>query len=46
MTTSLEIAEYFDRRHDDILKSVRNLQVSDLFSHRNFAGTSYTDQQG
>ncbi len=22
------------------------MQVSELFSHRNFAGTSYTDQQG
>ncbi len=46
MTTSLEIAKFFDKRHDDVLKAIRNLQVSELFSHRNFAGTSYTDQQG
>lgn len=46
MTTSLEIAKFFDKRHDDVLKAIRNLQVSELFSHRNFAGTSYPDQQG
>ncbi len=46
MTTSLDVAKYFDKRHDDVLKSIRNLQVSELFSHRNFAGTSYPDQQG
>mgnify|MGYP003085992183 FL=1 len=46
-TTSLEIAKFFDRRHDDVVKGIRNLLANcpELFSHRNFAGASYLDEQ-
>ncbi len=26
-TTSLDIAEHFDKRHDDVIKSIRNLSL-------------------
>lgn len=46
-TTSLEIAKFFGRRHDDVVKGIRNLMNNcpELFSARNFAGASYLDEQ-
>ncbi len=46
VTSSLAIANYFTKRHDDVLKKIRALECSPEFSARNFAGTEYTDDQG
>lgn len=46
--TSIDIAEHFGKRHDDVVKSIRNLSSNcpESFSARNFAGAEYTDEQG
>lgn len=46
MTTSLKVAEVFHKRHDDVLKSIHNLDCSDDFTHRNFAVSTYEDASG
>jgi len=40
MTTSLKVAEFFGKRHDDVLKKIRSLECSDEFALRNFAECS------
>jgi len=46
ITNSLDVAEKFGKRHDDVLKKVRNILAdSDEFGVRNFAGGSYRDEQ-
>ncbi|GAB5432209.1 MAG: hypothetical protein EpisKO_15790 [Epibacterium sp.] len=45
-TTSLHIAEKFGKRHDDVLKRIRGLEVPDDFNARNFAAVEYTDSKG
>lgn len=40
------VAECFEKRHDDVLKSIRNLDCSDEFRLRNFAESSYKNKQG
>jgi Rha family phage regulatory protein len=44
VTTSLAVAEYFDKRHDQVLESIRNArsQVSDFFRDQNFLESKYT----
>ncbi len=44
VTTSLAIAEYFGKRHDQVLESIRNAQaqVPDLFRDQNFLESKYT----
>lgn len=44
-TTSLEVAKFFGKRHDDILKSIRNLlpNCPENFNARNFAVVNYLD---
>lgn len=44
-TTSLEVAKFFDKRHDDVLKSIRNLfpNCPENFNARNFAVVNYLD---
>ena len=37
VVSSLDVAETFEKRHDDVLKSIRNLGCSDKFRLRNFA---------
>ena len=44
--TSPELAERFGKRHDDILKAIRNLECSGEFILRNFAEITYTDNRG
>ncbi|HGP0793512.1 TPA: Rha family transcriptional regulator [Salmonella enterica subsp. diarizonae serovar 53:z10:z35] len=46
VTSSQAIADYFTKRHDDVLKKIRALECSPEFSARNFAGAEYTDDQG
>jgi len=41
ITTSLLVAQKFGKRHDDVLKAIRNLECSKEFSLRNFAERSY-----
>lgn len=41
VTSSREVATYFQRRHDDLLKRIRNLDCSDEFRRRNFSETVY-----
>lgn len=47
-TTSLEVAKFFDKRHDDVLKSIRNLlpNCPEEFTARNFAVSNYMDNTG
>ena len=40
------VAKTFKKRHDDVLKSIRNLDCSDEFRLRNFAESSYKNEQG
>lgn len=43
--TSLDISNRFGRRHDDVLKAVRNLDCSPEFGRRNFAESVYHNSQ-
>lgn len=45
-TTSREVAGKFGKRHDTVLRSIRNLECSDDFRRRNFAESSYLNEQG
>lgn len=45
MTTSLKVAEIFGKRHDMVLRAIRQLDCPAEFSARNFAGGSYLDIQ-
>ena len=45
VVSSLDIAETFEKRHDDVLKSIRSLECSEEFRLRNFAESSYTNSQ-
>jgi Rha family phage regulatory protein len=46
ITTSLDVAEVFDRRHRDVTRAIRGLDCSDEFRVRNFAHSSYLNEQG
>lgn len=43
---SLIVAKMFEKRHDDVLKSIRNLDCSEDFRLRNFSESSYLNEQG
>ncbi|WP_047711366.1 Rha family transcriptional regulator [Pseudomonas lactis] len=45
-TDSLRIAERFGKRHDTVLRSIVNLKCSTGFRLRNFAESSYINEQG
>lgn len=46
ITTSLKVAEFFGKRHDDVLRRVRSLDCSPEFNARNFAPVEYVDKKG
>ncbi|PPS59274.1 hypothetical protein CRX72_18890 [Pantoea sp. BRM17] len=46
ITTSVKVAEYFGKRHKDVLRAIRNLQCSDDFARRNFAPSDFIDKNG
>ncbi|MEM7621322.1 MAG: Rha family transcriptional regulator [Pseudomonadota bacterium] len=46
MTTSITVADTFEKRHSDVLRSIQTLECSPEFSQRNFALTEYSDAQG
>lgn len=45
-TTSLIIAQHFNKRHDNVLKAIRSAECSEQFNHLNFEEVSYTDSKG
>ena len=45
-TTSLDIAEKFEKKHKDVLKTIRQLECSASFNGRNFAPVKYKDAKG
>lgn len=45
-TTSLKVAEAFNKRHDDVLRKLRSLECSQEFIDRNFTGNEYQDRRG
>lgn len=46
ITTSLKVADYFGKRHKDVLRAIRNLNCSDDFTQRNFAPIDFIDKHG
>jgi len=46
MTTSNDISEMFDKRHDNVLSSIKNLECSDEFRLLNFKESNYKNSQG
>lgn len=43
-TTSLDIADHFKKRHDNVLRSIQTLEVPKDFALLNFEGGSYLDE--
>lgn len=48
ITTSRKVAEYFGKRHSDVLRKIDQViaDCSSGFSQRNFASADYIDEQG
>ncbi|MBS9295007.1 Rha family transcriptional regulator [Escherichia coli] len=46
VTSSLAVADFFSKRHDDVLKKIRTLECSASFTARNFSVSDYTDCTG
>lgn len=46
VTSSLMVAEYFGKRHKDVLRSISMLECSTEFNQRNFAPVTYKDAKG
>ncbi|MDW0618495.1 Rha family transcriptional regulator [Mannheimia haemolytica] len=46
MTSTLKVAEYFEKRHDNILRRLESLECSAEFNALNFKAVKYTDQKG
>jgi Rha family phage regulatory protein len=44
--TSLEVGRKFGKRHDTVLRAIRNLECSPEFHRRNFAEITYRDDRG
>lgn len=46
-TTSLNVAKcFFGKRHDRVLRAIRNLGCSEEFAQCNFTQSSYVNEQG
>lgn len=46
VTTSLLVADKFGKRHDTILRAIRNIECPENFRLHNFAESSYSNEQG
>lgn len=48
MTTSVAVADYFERPHNDVMKSIRGIltEVSEGFSLGNFSQSTYRNSRG
>lgn len=44
--TSLQVAEHFQKRHTNVIRAIRNLEVSDEFGRLNFEPSTYLNEQG
>ena len=45
-TTSREVAKHFNKRHDNVLQSINNLDCSPQFTELNFQVSEYKDRSG
>lgn len=45
-STSLTVAQAFEKEHKDVLKAISNLECSPEFNERNFAPVEYKDAKG
>lgn len=45
-TTSLQVAQYFGKRHTNVLRAIENLKCTDEFRRLNFEPSSYLNEQG
>lgn len=45
-TTSLIVAQAFEKEHKDVLRAISNLECSEEFNERNFAPIEYKDAKG
>lgn len=43
---SLYVAKYFEKRHDNVIRDIDNLDCSEEFRLLNFEGSSYKNEQG
>ncbi|EEU9450046.1 transcriptional regulator [Escherichia coli] len=46
ITTSVAIAEFFGKRHDNVLRAIANIECSEKFNALNFEDVTYTDAKG
>jgi Rha family phage regulatory protein len=46
MVSSLQVAEHFGKRHDNILRDIKRLEIPEDFNLRNFAEIVYEDNRG
>ncbi|ECF2366354.1 hypothetical protein E1890_16925 [Salmonella enterica subsp. enterica serovar Mountpleasant] len=46
VTTSLAVAAYFSKRHDNIIQKIQKLECSPEFTALNFKASNYTDSTG
>lgn len=46
MTDTLKVAEYFGKRHDNLLRMIKSLGCSDEFNALNFKAVKYIDEKG
>ncbi|WP_252120399.1 Rha family phage regulatory protein [Symbiopectobacterium purcellii] len=46
VTTSKDVADYFTKRHDNVLRAIDNLECSPKFNALNFEAVDYTDPKG
>ena len=46
VTSSISIADYFVKRHKDVLRKIESLECSAEFTERNFTLSEYTDATG
>lgn len=46
VTSTLDLAAYFGKRHDDVIRKIRALDCSLEFTARNFTASTYTDPTG
>ena len=46
MVSSLQVAEHFGKRHDNILRDIKRLEIPEDFRLLNFEESSYVNQQG
>ncbi len=46
VTTSVAVAEFFGKRHDNVIQKIKTLECSEKFNALNFKDVTYTDAKG